>query len=88
MRTRRRPLRTRTYDANCAIGTPDSGKSYSLRTRGIGSEPRKAMTTLGDLMTRDVVTVAGTVSAEYARELMVRHRISRVVIVTDTGSPI
>ena len=69
-------------------GTPVSEKSYSPRTDTTGSEPRKAMTTLGDLMTKDVVTLAASASAEYAREVMVRHRISRVVIVTDTLSPI
>jgi CBS domain-containing protein len=69
-------------------GTPGSWKSYSPRTYMTGPEPRKAMTTLGDLMTRDVVTVGGTTSAEYVRELMVQHQISRVVIVADALSPV
>ncbi len=71
-----------------SLATPGSAKGYSLETHRTQFGARKAMTTLGDAMTKDVVKVGGTANAEYVRELMVQHGISRVVIVSETLSPI
>lgn len=44
--------------------------------------------TLGDVMTKSVVVTTDTTSLDYVRGLMLQHRISRVVIVSEHSEPI
>ncbi len=46
------------------------------------------MTTLGEMMTRNVVVARSSESVESVRRLMVQHRISRIVLVNELSKPV
>ncbi len=46
------------------------------------------MTTLGEVMTRNVVVARSSESVESVRRLMVQHKISRIVLVNERSQPV
>lgn len=56
-----------------------------IMIRVIAADRDPAYTTIGEVMTRDVKSVAESVSVETALRLMERHAVRRLIVVDDDG---